>query len=144
MRGALTEDGLKPLLLAAEREERQIIKLLVKAGADPNVMNIMIIHKKKEIFPDSKSRGTSAFRRKEYRLAVYWYTQALEVRPSDAPALSNRSLCYVYLNKRDDALKDAERCVLAKAGWPKAPYRKGVALKLLNGGFFNQGEVCHC
>ncbi|XP_026433851.1 hsp70-Hsp90 organizing protein 3-like [Papaver somniferum] len=92
----------------------------------------MMIHKVKGIFPESKSRGTSAFRRKEYRLAAYWYTLALEIDPSDAAVLSNKNLCYVHLNNGKNALDDATECVLAKPNWPKAHYRKGVALKLLN------------
>ncbi|XP_026378411.1 protein STIP1 homolog [Papaver somniferum] len=91
-----------------------------------------MIHKAEEKFLEAKSRGTSAFQRKEYWQAVYWYTEALEIKPGDAAVLSNRSLCYVYLNKGDPAFEDASQCVLARPDWPKAYYRAGVALKLLN------------
>ncbi|KAI3956107.1 hypothetical protein MKW98_027421 [Papaver atlanticum] len=200
-------DGVKALLLAAEvgatetieeldvggagphlkklvRGATQIIKLLVEAGADPNVTNIhglkpieisamngnrrgveillpvtspipsyvdwstngIMKHvnskkfekkmtrksKTEESFLEAKSRGTSAFQRKKYWLAVYWYTEALGIKPDDAAVLSNRSLCYVYLNKGDLAFEDATQCVLARPDWPKAYYRAGVALKMLN------------
>lgn len=34
-----------------------------------------MIHKAEEKFLEAKSRGTSAFQRKEYWQAVYWYTE---------------------------------------------------------------------
>ncbi|KAI3875359.1 hypothetical protein MKW98_000036 [Papaver atlanticum] len=83
--------------------------------------------KKKENFLEAKSRGTSAFHRKEYGMAVKWYSE-----PGDAAVLSNRSMCYVYLNKEDLAFEDATQCVFARPDWSKAYYRAGVALKLLN------------
>lgn len=38
----------------------------------------------------------------------------------------------MYLNKGDPAFEDATQWVLARPDWPKAYYRAGVALKLLN------------
>ncbi|KAI3857140.1 hypothetical protein MKW98_010554 [Papaver atlanticum] len=146
-------DGMEALPFAAAVGTIPIIKLLVGAGAVTNtyglkpvevaardVMEHVNSEKFKKMFRedneifflDSKSRSTSAFRRKEYSLAVHWYTEALKTDPSDAAVLSNRSLCFVYLNKGNSALKDATQCVLARPDWPKAHYRKGVALKLLN------------
>ncbi|KAI3930934.1 hypothetical protein MKX01_027942, partial [Papaver californicum] len=99
-------DEVKALPLAAELGETQIIKLLVEAGADPNVTSIYGIKPVEEaarhgnrqgveiLFPvtspipsyvdwtidgvmmhANSEKATSAFRRNEYRLAVYWYTQ---------------------------------------------------------------------
>ncbi|KAI3875360.1 hypothetical protein MKW98_000037 [Papaver atlanticum] len=175
-------DGIKPLPLAAEMGLIQIIKLLVEAGADPNITDIhglkpievaavtgcrqgveilfpvtspipsyvdwslngimehvtskkfgsRMICQAEENFPKAKLKGTSAFERKKYWLAVDWYSKALNMKPGDAAVLSNRSLCYVYLNEGDLAFKDASRCILERPDWPKAFYRAGVALKLLN------------
>ncbi|KAI3875361.1 hypothetical protein MKW98_000038 [Papaver atlanticum] len=175
-------NGIKPLPIAAEMGLIQIIKLLVEAGADPNIIDIhglkpiefaaiksnrrgveilfpvtspipsyvdwsingimkhvtskkfeiKMICQAKENFPKAKSMGTSAFQRKKYSLAIYWYSKALNMKPGDAAVLSNRSLCYVYLNKGDRAFEDAAQCVLARPDWPKAYYRAGVALKLMN------------
>ncbi|XP_026452982.1 STI1-like protein isoform X2 [Papaver somniferum] len=141
--------GLKPVEVAARAGNRQGVEILFAVTSpipfyvDWSVDGVMehvnsekfkkMFREDNEIFfLDSKSRGTSAFRRKEYSLAVDWYTEALKTDPSDAAVLSNRSLCFVYLNKGNSALKDATQCVLARPDWPKAHYRKGVALKLLN------------
>ncbi|XP_026398140.1 ankyrin-1-like [Papaver somniferum] len=133
----------------------QIVKLLVEAGADPNVTNSrglkpveiaaangnrrgveilfpLMTSKAKQHFLEAKSRGTNAFQRKEYWLAVYRYTEALNIKSGDAALLSNRSLCYVCLNKGDLAFEDANQCMLERPDWPKAFYRAGGALKLLN------------
>ncbi|XP_026423464.1 ankyrin repeat and SOCS box protein 2-like [Papaver somniferum] len=175
------EAGAAPNVTKTVRGTTQIIKLLVEAGADPNVTNIhglkpieivatignhrgveilfpvtspvpsyvdwsvngimkhanskefenKMIRQIKESFLVAKSRGTSAFQRKDYWLALYWYTEALDMKARDAAVLSNRSLCYVYLKNGDLAFEDATQCILERPDWPKAHYRAGVALKML-------------
>lgn len=55
----------------------------------------------------------------------------MQADPADEKVLSNRSLCWVRLNKGASALSDAQACVGLKPYWPKAHYREGVAWKLL-------------
>ncbi|XP_058105492.1 uncharacterized protein LOC131248974 isoform X2 [Magnolia sinica] len=85
--------------------------------------------KKKSL--EAKSRGEEAFRRKDYLLAVDAYTQAIDLDPSEATLLSNRSLCWIRLGQADHALADAKACRALRPDWPKAYYREGAALRLL-------------
>ncbi|KAI3875367.1 hypothetical protein MKW98_000044 [Papaver atlanticum] len=141
--------GLKPIELAAVISNREGVEILFPVTSpipsyDEWSINGITKHvkskkfKKKmnrkstEYFLEVKSRGTDAFQRKEYCLAVYWYSKALSIKPGDAAVLSNRSLCYVYLNKGNLAFEDATLCLLEKPDWPKAFFRAGVSLKLLN------------
>ncbi|KAF7817823.1 Ankyrin-1 isoform A [Senna tora] len=80
---------------------------------------------------EAKSRGDEAFKRKEYYMAVDAYTQAIDLDPTDATLLSNRSLCWIRLGQAEHALADAKACRALKPDWPKACYREGAALRLL-------------
>lgn len=57
--------------------------------------------------------------------------QAIDFDPTDATLLSNRSLCWVRLGQAEHALADARACKALKPDWPKAYYREGAALRLL-------------
>lgn len=61
--------------------------------------------------------------------------QAIDLDPSDATLLSNRSLSWMRLGQADHALADAKACRALRPDWPKACYREGAALQLL--------QVCH-
>ncbi|XP_026431166.1 serine/threonine-protein phosphatase 6 regulatory ankyrin repeat subunit B-like [Papaver somniferum] len=142
--------GLKPVEIAAANGNRRGVEILFPVTSpmpsyiDWSINGIMkrvnsekfqkklMTSKAKQHFLEAKSKGTSAFERKEYWLAVYWYTEALNIKSGDAAVLSNRSLCYVCLNKGDLAFEDARQCTLERPDWPKAFYRAGEALKLLN------------
>ncbi|XP_020552046.1 ankyrin-1 isoform X1 [Sesamum indicum] len=80
---------------------------------------------------EAKARGDDAFRRKDFMAAVDAYTQAIDFDPSDATLLSNRSLCWIRLGQADHALADAKACKALRPDWPKAWYREGAALRLL-------------
>ncbi|CAI9102678.1 OLC1v1000980C1 [Oldenlandia corymbosa var. corymbosa] len=80
---------------------------------------------------EAKARGDEAFKRKDFPMAVDAYTQALDFDPSDGTLLSNRSLCWLRLGQADHALSDARACRALRPDWPKACYREGAALRLL-------------
>ncbi|RZC75469.1 hypothetical protein C5167_050950 [Papaver somniferum] len=131
---SLRKLGLKPVKVTAVKDNCRGVEILFPVTSPiPSYVHWSINEiMKPEQFLEIKSRGTSEFLRKEYSWAVYWYSEALVRKPGDAAVLSNRSLCYVYLNKGDPAFEDATQWVLARPDWPKAYYRAGVALKLLN------------
>ncbi|KAF9589231.1 hypothetical protein IFM89_020669 [Coptis chinensis] len=115
--------GVVPIVVAATQVETEMIKCLLKAGADPNVYNhegftplkIAALEsekvmekrkvKAKENFNEAKSQGETAFRKKKYLLATKWYSMATTHGPDDANVYSNRSLCYALL-KEEVALAD--------------------------------------
>ncbi|XP_030534830.2 ankyrin-1 [Rhodamnia argentea] len=80
---------------------------------------------------EAKSRGDDAFRRKDYQAALDAYTQAIDFDPNDATLLSNRSLCWIRLGQAEHALVDAKACRELRPDWPKAYYREGAALRIL-------------
>lgn len=57
--------------------------------------------------------------------------QAIDFDPTDATLLSNRSLCWIRLGQAEQSLADARACKALKPDWPKAYYREGAALRLL-------------
>ena len=57
--------------------------------------------------------------------------QAIDLDPTDATLLSNRSLCWIRLGQPEHALADAKACRELRPDWPKACYREGAALRLL-------------
>lgn len=74
-----------------------------------------------------KKRGNTAYAQKDYQEAVQWYTQALDLDPTEATLYSNRSACHVSLGQTEEALTDAVCCVALKPDWTKAHYRLAVA-----------------
>ncbi|XP_024025168.1 uncharacterized protein LOC21407303 [Morus notabilis] len=80
---------------------------------------------------EAKSRGDEAFKRHEFDIAVDAYTQAIDLDPTDATLFSNRSLCWIRLGQAEQALADAKACRALRPDWPKACYREGAALRLL-------------
>ncbi|KAG4914023.1 hypothetical protein JHK86_054456 [Glycine max] len=80
---------------------------------------------------EAKSRGDGAFKRNDHHMAIDFYTQAIDLNPIDATLLSNRSLCWIKLGQAEHALADAKACRALRPDWPKACYREGAALRLL-------------
>ncbi|XP_030506464.2 uncharacterized protein LOC115721331 [Cannabis sativa] len=80
---------------------------------------------------EAKSRGEEAFKRKEFDTAVDAYTQAIDLDSTDGTLFSNRSLCWLRLGQAEQALADAKTCRALRPDWPKACYREGAALRLM-------------
>ncbi|CAN6809440.1 unnamed protein product [Brassica oleracea] len=80
---------------------------------------------------EAKARGQDAFYRKDYQIAIDAYTQAIDFDPTDHTFFSNRSLCWLLLGQGEHALSDAKACRELKPDWPKACFREGAALRLL-------------
>ncbi|KAF0909935.1 hypothetical protein E2562_001192 [Oryza meyeriana var. granulata] len=78
-----------------------------------------------------KLRGEKAVQRKDYRGASIFYTEAIELDPTDATLYSNRSLCHLQMTEAEAALLDADFCIKLRPEWLKGYYRKGTALMLL-------------
>jgi tetratricopeptide (TPR) repeat protein len=82
-----------------------------------------------------KNKGNAAFKAGKFQEAIEWYTKALgTISATDEAAaalLSNRAASFSSLGKHQEALADAEACIVAKPAWVKGPFRKGVALEAL-------------
>ncbi|KAL0719936.1 hypothetical protein Bca4012_069260 [Brassica carinata] len=80
---------------------------------------------------EAKARGQDAFHRKDFQMAIDAYTQAIDFDPTDHTLFSNRSICWLRLGQAEHALSDAKACRELKPDWPKACFREGAALRLL-------------
>lgn len=78
-----------------------------------------------------KAQGNAALQAENFTEAVKFYSQAIEIDPSNHILYSNRSAAYAKTNDYASALKDAEKTIELKSDWPKGYSRKGAALELL-------------
>ncbi|CAA6653688.1 unnamed protein product [Spirodela intermedia] len=125
------EDGLKPIQTAALRSNRKAVMILLPLTFPIQKSKIGVTPEAKEKSLEAKSRGNESFKGGDYLGAIDAYTQAIDLDPTEATLLSNRSVCWIRLGQADRALSDAKACRIIRPDWPKACYREGVALRLL-------------
>lgn len=77
---------------------------------------------------DWKNEGNASLSKGEYQNAVDCYTKAIELDGTNHVFYSNRSAAYLSMEKADEALKDADKCIEIKPDWVKGYTRKGAAL----------------
>ncbi|XP_061297001.1 tetratricopeptide repeat protein 31 isoform X2 [Pezoporus flaviventris] len=78
-------------------------------------------------------QGNAAALRGRYPEAVRAFTAALQLNPREHRLLGNRSYCYEKLQRYEEALGDAERALGLQPRWAKGLFRKGKALRGLQG-----------
>ncbi|RHZ26611.1 hypothetical protein DYB37_003676 [Aphanomyces astaci] len=79
-----------------------------------------------------KNEGNEALKEKDYAEAIRLYTCALDLDPTNAIYLSNRSAAHLSNDSKTKALRDAEACIEHKPNWWKGYMRKGAAEHALN------------
>ncbi|RHY35392.1 hypothetical protein DYB32_000163 [Aphanomyces invadans] len=79
-----------------------------------------------------KNDGNAALKEKNYAEAIRLYTCALDLDPTNAIYLSNRSAAHLSNDSKTKALRDAEACIESKPNWWKGYMRKGAAEHALN------------
>ncbi|KNA05196.1 hypothetical protein SOVF_192600, partial [Spinacia oleracea] len=139
--------GEKPLIVALSSGNIQIIKCLLKAGADPNTTNFYdykpieiaaaegnlavadILFDVTDRIPHIPTWSIHGIH--EYLNSEEEKTQATRLNPTDEIVLSNRSFCWSRVNEGDLALSDAECCIRLKPEWAKGYYVAGVAYMML-------------
>lgn len=78
-----------------------------------------------------KAKGNAALQAENFTEAVKFYSEAIEIDPTNHILYSNRSAAYAKTNEYANALKDADKTIELKSDWPKGYSRKGAALELL-------------
>lgn len=78
-----------------------------------------------------KDKGNAALAANNIPEAIKFYTEAINLDPSNAVLYSNRSAAYAKREQYDLALTDATKAVELKPDWSKAYSRKGAALAYL-------------
>eukprot|EP00397_Hematodinium_sp_SG-2012_P007918 GEMP01007969.1.p1 GENE.GEMP01007969.1~~GEMP01007969.1.p1 ORF type:complete len:739 (+),score=189.29 GEMP01007969.1:68-2284(+) len=82
----------------------------------------------KEKAAEAKTLGNDAFAAKDFLAAYGHFTTAISHDASDPVFYSNRSAAAVHLQKYDEAIKDAEKCIDLSPDWAKGYSRLGSAL----------------
>lgn len=79
-----------------------------------------------------KGKGNAALQAQNFTEAVRFYSEAIDLDPSNHILYSNRSAAYAKTNELDKCLADAEKTISLKSDWAKGYSRKGAALELLD------------
>ena len=74
-----------------------------------------------------KAQGNAHYVKGEWAEAIAAYTGAISLQPLDETYYSNRSACYLKLNKNHEALDDAVVCRYLKPTWVKGCFRLATA-----------------
>lgn len=74
-----------------------------------------------------KAKGNAAFSSGNYEEAIKFFSEAIELDPSNHVLYSNRSAAEASLQQYSKALKDAKKCVELKPDWAKGYSRLGAA-----------------
>ncbi|KAM0865075.1 hypothetical protein ACQ4PT_043537 [Festuca glaucescens] len=122
--------GPTPLTQAVDDGFTDFVKLLLEAGADPNIPSEAAVSVEEKI-AYWKSQGKEAFAKEDYFTAMSFYGKVLDVNPSDAAMYANQSLCWLRMRHGELALEDARKCRTIRPCWSKAWYREGAALSFM-------------
>ncbi|KAL7204845.1 hypothetical protein ACSBR2_017870 [Camellia fascicularis] len=129
------EDGLKSVQVAAARGNRTAVEILFPLTSQIQTVPEWTVD---GILEHMQSEtGKEQEEKKEIKLQRDAITpkqdmvEAIDFDPTDATLLSNRSLCWIRLGQAEHALNDAKACRALRPDWPKACYREGAALRLL-------------
>ena len=77
---------------------------------------------------ECEEKGKIEFRRKNYDAALLHFFDGVAIDPNHHVLYSNRSACYASLQKWDEALADAQKCVAIAPTFIKGFVRLGQAL----------------
>ncbi|KAI3736446.1 hypothetical protein L6452_15987 [Arctium lappa] len=82
---------------------------------------------------EARKRGDQSFRDKDFKAAIDFYSQFIDVGTMISPTvLARRSLCYLLCDQPDAALRDAMQAQIVYVDWPTAFYMQSVALAKLD------------
>lgn len=76
---------------------------------------------------DWKKQGNAAFQAQDYDNATLFYSNGIELEPTNAALFSNRSAAYLKQGDTAKARRDADMCVELDKYWPKGWWRRGQA-----------------
>lgn len=82
---------------------------------------------------NARKHGDVAFREKDFKTAIDYYAQFIEVGTMVSPTVyARRSLAYLLCDQPDAALRDAMQAQCVYPDWPTAFYMQAAALTKLN------------
>lgn len=74
-----------------------------------------------------KEKGNEAMKKKDFKAAIEFYTDALDITPKNPVFLSNRAAAYISIQQHELACNDAQEAVDADPTFSKAWGRLGLA-----------------
>lgn len=82
-----------------------------------------------------KNKGNTFVKNKEYESAVKMYSRAIELCNDDSIFYSNRSQCYLNLEKYQECIEDAAKAIELDPQSKKSMYRQMIAYEALGDDF---------
>jgi len=79
-----------------------------------------------------KAEGNKYFKAKDYANAIKYYTEAIEIDPTNHTYYSNRSASFAGLNDWEHAAEDGSSCIKANKTFIKGYFRLATAQEKLN------------
>ncbi|WOL00082.1 hsp70-Hsp90 organizing protein [Canna indica] len=76
---------------------------------------------------DAKAKGNAAFSAGRFDDSIRYFSDAIELAPTNHVLYSNRSAAYASIQRYDDALADANKTIELKPDWAKGYSRLGAA-----------------
>ncbi|XP_058104591.1 hsp70-Hsp90 organizing protein 3-like [Magnolia sinica] len=76
---------------------------------------------------EAKAKGNAAFSAGRFEEAIRFFSEAIDLAPTNHVLYSNRSAAYASLQRYSDALADAKKTVDLKPDWSKGYSRLGAA-----------------
>lgn len=76
---------------------------------------------------ERKARGNEFFKRKDYPNAVKWYSEAIDLDPTNHTYFSNRSASYAGMGDWEHAAEDGASCVRVNKNFIKGYFRLATA-----------------
>ena len=118
--GKEEDDKPTPIVIDEEAEAKTAAAILVSKPPS-------LSEEDKEKAAEFKKTGNTKFGNGEWAGAIVSYTDAISLNPLDESYYSNRSACYLKIDKNQEALYDAVICRYLKPKWIKGCYRLAVA-----------------
>ena len=124
--------ALKVYLSALEPCSLLILSIRLLFGAKycagtPNTNNSIVIMSNSVEAEAKKELGNQAFGSKDYEKASSYYTEAIELDPTNHVYFSNRSACYASTKKWEKSAIDAKECIKLQPSFVKGYYRLALA-----------------
>ncbi|KAJ7562262.1 hypothetical protein O6H91_03G061800 [Diphasiastrum complanatum] len=129
---------LSPLGDACSRNDLTAVhEILVKTGykddeRTDNELSFQVWTKQMQEVLNSRKRGDTCFRDKDFKAAIDCYTQFVDVGTMVSPTVfARRSLAYLLSDQPEAALRDAMQAQYVHQDWPIAFYMQAAALAKL-------------
>ncbi|CAN6230101.1 unnamed protein product [Urochloa humidicola] len=126
---------LSPLAEACSRKDLTAIhEILEKTGykddeGTANELSFQMWTNQMQDTLNSKKKGDTAFRQKDFTTAIDCYSQFIEVGTMVSPTIyARRCLSYLMNDKPQEALSDAMQALVISPTWPTAFYLQAAAL----------------